>query len=370
MKTFWAFVLFFVSVGFLFLAVYFDLNQKLLPPVSSGQKQEQASSTTTEKQNQVSTSTPTVKKSATTKKALSVITQVPSEKSQTVPQPTIDLAALNTQTRAALVNILCQTQAGGPLSPISGSGVLVSSDGVILTVAHVAEFFLLRNFYGQNSVQCVIRVGSPAYPTYNAELVYISPSWVAQNKSVLLESTPTGTGEHDYAFLRITGRIDGSQLPTDFPFLSINTSEIKNVGDFALLAAYPAGFLGSQSILQNLFQSSAETTIQKIYTFSSATADVISLPGTIISQSGSSGGAVVSGKGELIGLISTDTAADQTSGRDLRAITTGYIARDLKAESGSTIADILASSATYAKNFNATIAPKLAEILTDAILQK
>jgi hypothetical protein len=128
--------------------------------------------------------------------------------------------------------------------------------------------------------------------------------------------------------------------------------------------------LGSQSILQNLFQSSAETTIQKIYTFSSATADVISLPGTIISQSGSSGGAVVSGKGELIGLISTDTAADQTSGRDLRAITTGYIARDLKAESGSTIADILASSAAYAKNFNATIAPKLAEILTDAILQK
>jgi S1-C subfamily serine protease len=290
---------------------------------------------------------------------------------QTPPAPQIPFTTLNTLARQAVVNILCTTQAGGPFSPISGSGVVVSSDGVILTNAHVGQFFLLRNFNGvANAVQCVIRAGSPAYPAYNAELIYISPTWVADNKNVLIETAPKGTGEHDYAFLLITDKVDGSPLLDPIPFLPIGLAENYFAGQYVLLDSYAAGFLGGQSILQDLYQTSAIATTSQIYTFGSSTADLISLPGTVVSQSGSSGGAVVDGDGNLVGLISTETEGDTTGDRSLQAITTTYINRDLQSESGSSIADLLAFPVTYAQNFNANIAPQLTEILTDAILQK
>jgi S1-C subfamily serine protease len=372
MKTFGAVVLFVASLAFFVWTIIFDLNSKPVAPVVSVQEQSSSTpasqvATTTQK---VAVKNSTTKSSATNTTKTATKTTINTTTEVQIPQPVIDLAALNAQTRLALVNILCDTTAGGSLSPISGSGVVVSPDGVILTVAHVAEFFLLKDLYGPNSVQCVIRVGSPAYATYNAELVYISPTWISQNKSVLLEAVPSGTGEHDYAFLRITGKIDRTTLPSTFSFLPVSLSEADQTGQFALLAAYPAGFLGGQSIVQNLFQSSAETTVQKVFTFFKNTTDLLSLPGTIISQGGSSGGAVVNGLGQLEGIISTDTSASQTSNRELNAITTAYINRDLDAESGQTIAEMLASPAAYAQNFNATIAPKLTQILSNAILQK
>jgi S1-C subfamily serine protease len=370
MKTIWAFFVFLVSVVLLFLAVTADIGSRPATPIVPVREQSQTNSTTT--QNQTATSTTSLKETTKTtiKKIPTVVSATTTTTIKTVPQTPIDLVTINSQTRMALVNILCDTKFGGPLSPISGSGVIVSSDGVILTNAHIAQFFLLKDLDGKNSVQCVIRTGSPAYATYNAELLYISPIWVSQNKSILLEAEPKGSGEHDYAFLRITGRIDDSAMPASIPFLPISLSEADPTGQFALLAAYPAGFLGGQSIVQDLFQSSAETTIQKVFTFSKNTSDVLSVPGTIISQKGSSGGAVVNSVGQLMGIITTDTDAIQTSARDLNAISTTYINRDLKAESGSGIADILSFPIAYAQNFNATIAPKLTEILTNALLQK
>lgn len=288
---------------------------------------------------------------------------------QTTPQ--IPFETINVLTRKTVVNILCSADAGSSLSPVTGSGVVIRNDGVILTNAHLGQFFLLKDFNGQkNSVQCVIRAGNPAYPAYTAELVYISPAWIAENKTILTEQNPKGTGEHDYAFLRITGKIDGSPMTEKIPFLPISLSENNATGNYVLLASYPAGFLGGQSILQDLFQSSAITKIGDVYTFGSSTIDLISVPATIVSQKGSSGGAVVDGQGELIGIITTETEAEQTGDRDLRAITLSYINRDLKAESGSDLADILSSPAEYAKSFNQNIAPKLTEILTNAILKK
>ena len=79
---------------------------------------------------------------------------------------------------------------------------------------------------------------------------------------------------------------------------------------------------------------------------------------------------MVSGAGQLIGVISTETEGDQTNARNLNAITTSYINRDLKAESGLTIADLLAYPAITAQNFNQNIAPKLTNILTNTLLQK
>ena len=179
-----------------------------------------------------------------------------------------------------------------------------------------------------------------------------------------------GTGEHDYAFLLITGNIDGTPLATSTPFLPIDFAAKNPTGQFALLASYPAGFLNGQTILQDLFQSSATAAVQQVFTFGTDTPDLLSVPGTIISQSGSSGGAVVNAQGQLEAIISTDTAAAQTSGRDLNAISLSYINRDLQAESGQSISDLLSFPSDYADDFNQNIAPKLTEIITDALLKK
>src|ERR1035437_5410090 len=119
MKTFGAIVLFLVSLTFFALAVIFDLNHKSVGPAVFTQEQSAATSTVSE----IST-TPTkslatsTKQKAVTKTSAnpamkpisSPIATTPVKIQVVSPQPPIDLATLNTTARAALVNILCQTQ--------------------------------------------------------------------------------------------------------------------------------------------------------------------------------------------------------------------------------------------------------------------
>jgi hypothetical protein len=280
----------------------------------------------------------------------------------------VDFGLINESTRKALVNIICSNTKSGALSPITGSGVLVSADGVILTNAHIAQYFLLKDFNGEKGyLDCVIRVGSPAYATYRAKLVYISPDWILNNKTILVDKNPVGTGEFDYAFLKITERIDQSPL-SNTAFVNISLNENIAVGSTTLLASYPAGFLGGISVLQGLYQTSAITSISNIYTFATNTIDLISVGGTVVSQKGSSGGAVVDETNSLIGVISTSGSSDTTSQRDLRAVTLAYIERDLKRKTGSGIETLVKNADSVSEVFLQNIAPSLEKILTDVVL--
>ncbi len=284
-------------------------------------------------------------------------------------EPSLPTEQLNTLARASLVNILCTTQNGGSFNPISGSGVIIDSRGIILTNAHVAQYFLLRDYSSPGNIQCVIRVGSPAQPRYTAELMYLPPAWIADNASKIKDQTPTGTGENDYAFVLITGTTNPSgTLPSSFAALPMDGGN-PQAGEGILLAAYPAGFLGGIAINLNLYLTSAIATVGEVYTFGDqANIDLFSLGGTLVAQSGSSGGAAVSLQGKLKGLITTEIPADTTAGRDLRAITVAHINRSLGAAGlGGISGLLLADPAKFSANFNAKLAPAETKALEDAL---
>jgi hypothetical protein len=281
-------------------------------------------------------------------------------------EPTFDFEAINTFTRQSIVNILCTTKYGD-LSPISGTGIVVKSDGLILTNAHIGQYLLIKDFREKDYISCVARVGSPAYPKYKLKLVYISPNWVADNKTLLKEQNPLGTGENDYAFLKIESAMDGSEVK-NIPFMPININENIPLNSPVLLASYPAGFLGGISILQDLNVTSAITSIQNLFTFKDGTIDVISVPGTVVSQKGSSGGAVVDKHAMLIGVISTSSNGSETKDRNLNAITMAYVNRDIQKELGISLADFLTQDEeNFAKVFASTSSPTLSKLIIDEL---
>lgn len=284
--------------------------------------------------------------------------------------PQVSFSTINEVTRYALVNIFCTTKSGGSFKPITGSGVIIDDRGIILTNAHVAQYFLLKDYLTEDFINCVIRTGSPAQPRYKAKLIFISPSWIKDNANGIIQQEPKGTGENDFALLLITGRTDHTKtLPEKFPFIPLlyDTSKVA-IGDNVLLAGYPAGFLSGIVISKDLYISSAIAQIMEVFTFKDGTFDLFSMGGSVVAQQGSSGGTVVNDKNELIGIIVTSSVADNTSDRDLRAITIVHINRSFTKEMLFNLQALLTGDVSAkADVFNENIAPLLTRLLVDEL---
>jgi hypothetical protein len=240
---------------------------------------------------------------------------------------------------------------------------------VILTNAHIGQYFLLKDYPSANNVDCTIRMGSPAIPRYRATLVYLPPDWVADNAAQLTAQAAKGTGENDYAFLLVTGTTGPEQLPSNFPNLPMTTAE-PATGDAAFLAAYPAGFLDGSTIEKSLYPTSAYATVKDLYTFGDGNdVDLVSIGGTIVSQGGSSGGAEVrASDGKLQGILATATAGATTADRDLRAVTISFIDRSLKTHGKGGFISLLSQNLTQeAADFATTVAPGELQLLKQAL---
>ena len=297
---------------------------------------------------------------------IDLIVTIPPIQTET-PLSTSDI---NTKAREALVNIICTSIQGGLLQPITGSGIIIDNRGVILTNAHIAQYFLLEDYIVENYLNCTIRTGSPAINTYEAELLFISSTWVKNNYQKISLSNPKGTGENDFALLLITDvTMPRAILPLQFPFISPDLRELKpEVGESVVVVSYPAGFLSGISIQKDLYAVSTVTEVMGIFTFKENTLDLFSVGGNIAAQKGSSGGGIINFDGRLFGIVVTSSDAAQTEDRDLRAITLSHINRSMESETGINLNNYLFGNLSgKSKQFGETVAPELTILLENAL---
>ncbi len=267
--------------------------------------------------------------------------------------PAISLTELNEKTRKTIVNIFCGNQGGASVQGITGSGVIISPKGVILTNSHIGQYFLLENSPASGYLNCQIRNGNIAEPAYDAKLIYIPSTWVEQNIDNIVIQEAKGTGQDDYAFLLIDKSIvAGKEIPQNFDFTEPNFEFSMLPFNFStLVASYPAGLLGADAVLKNLGLISTFAPITDLFTFGEkglSLFDIFAIGGNIASQGGSSGGAVVSTvDGKLLGIITTSSEATTTAKRTLYAITLPYIKRSFETYTGKNIAWFLEDPTAY-----------------------
>ncbi len=286
------------------------------------------------------------------------------------PNPPLAFEVVNNSARAALVNIYCFTRSEGALKPITGSGIVVDPRGVVLTNAHVAQYVLIAQSR-KTDLQCVVRTGAPAVSKWIPVVLYMPPIWIETHAADILKSHALGTGEHDYALLYLISTLDGSPLPASFPYVAPDVREaIAFVDDNVLAASYPVEFEGGSIVQSNLYPVTSITAVRQLLTFSVGKADAISLGGIIGAQSGSSGGGVVNQWNRAVGLITTTSDGATTAERDLHAITTAYINRDLINLTGKGLSGTLAADPKRASEDFEPIALGLAQKLIAAILLK
>ena len=272
-------------------------------------------------------------------------------------------APINERTRLAVVNIVCQRREGRKIHTTTGSGVIIDPRGIVLTNAHVADLFLLEGERKAGNPVCNIRTGNPAVVSYSAELLFIPRHWVEAFAPDPADPEPRGTGEEDFALLRITEPTlaQTERSTTTFPFIPFDTARgAVRAKDPVLVGGYPALAPSVSAIRSNLYLVSTLSTITELFTLDGKNMDLITVAGNIASAQGSSGGAVVNAEGNLVGIVVASSRALLSLERELRALSLNHISRRIEVQTGKTLEAFLAEDIEIiATEFNENDLPLL-----------
>ena len=266
-----------------------------------------------------------------------------------------------TVARNTTVNLACVRKEGSALRITSGSGVVVSPEGLIMTDAHVAYFFLL----GEDGVGCSIT--HPSFPIfgYPGQVVYISPDWVRENEHAIGSQQSTATGEEDYAFVSFAP----GAAPTSIgklAYAQVSTTEpVAKTGDALVVAGYPGAAATPEGYGSYSRLKIDEVTVEDVDAFSAKTADILQTSRSAVAASGSSGGGAFK-DGALVGL--TVTIYPLGSGYGINSLSTAWINRDLRADADVSIADLIDEDPdAAARSFWAAEGAALADVVRAAL---
>jgi len=295
---------------------------------------------------------------------------VPNLSTLPLAPPKVAFTIINRETRAASVNILCTIESRRKTEVITGSGVIVDPRGVVLTNAHVAQYFLLIDNHPKGVTTCSVRTEDPTMKPFGAKLLYLPPAWIKKHAKDIDSLEPLGTGEDDYAFLLLTNPNNREVSQPLFSSVKLNIGEETiDVGNAALIAGYPARTIAKEKEdLEQLPISSTIAIIEQLFTFEKQTLDLLSLGDTSLSYGGSSGGAVVDEYNTLIGIITSSTDGATAKERELRAITLAHIDRSIKKYTGFDLEFwLLGNLAVKAALYNSGVAPALVSQLVEEL---
>lgn len=234
----------------------------------------------------------------------------------------------------ATVNLYCVLEAGNKVMSTTGSGVFISDRGIILTNAHVAQFFLVADEDGSVQGECRVRTGSPAEATYTAELLYLPPQWLEESAPELKKRSPKGTGENDFALLYVTDA-DGP-----LPFLP-SASTTPQEGDEITIAGYPTDGRDFNEIRRELERVTDDSTITNVQGFLKGQSDLLTIAPSDAGGTGVSGGPITNTTDALVAIAANKSTAK--GDRTIRAISLPYIDRTIRTQTGMALSAILAS---------------------------
>lgn len=244
----------------------------------------------------------------------------PSASESQIPKP--DLQGKIGSYAEVAVNIVCKQPQGNMISATTGSGVMVSPSGVILTNAHVAQYVLLED--GGHNTDCIVYRNNIADHGYHVDVIYFPTGWMEENANSMKEANPRGTGEFDFALLYITKSTKKSERDLNFPYAKISLDNNKyKKGNSVNITGYPGGVSKLFDMDRSDILKTDKSKIKEVYSFNRQdNIDLFSTLQTHVAQRGASGGGIFS-TNDLIGI--TVTISEGDGGSSINSITTQYI---------------------------------------------
>lgn len=264
--------------------------------------------------------------------------------------------------KKSVANIYCIRRVPQGIEKIVGSAVAIDPKGLFLTNAHVAVYIALEESTYSKDVSCFLRTGSPAKKAYDIQIVYFPKKWAEANKNFFSISSPTGSGEKDYALVRISEALTSDSSLLQFSYLNISPNSLQK-NDTGYLAGYPANFFDSSLLDSALYEATQKISIIDAINFGEIIGAVFTSP-TSLAYKGSSGGALTTESGELAGIIFA-TGEDYLGQKNIQAITLPYIKKDILDDSGKNLNWYIKNNKTEAENFATNEANIITKIMTE-----